>query len=295
MTPSGGFGSGAIAWWGQTVKTGFIDTVGVWMLGGVGVAATVALFIGMVGGLNNRRVASVESTVGRMRERTRSLAVGCAIAAVSGLMIVVARHTGGLPLVRGIALMSARVGAGWAGGLSWALVVTVLAGVLGLVMGAFLGALFGVLNGLTGPDVERRTLPNQGIRQSAANVKVFALAGLLIVGVPYGLTNLLVGAAITRVAPSALDWLRLGLAPTILFGVMGGLIPGAACIQHFALRFVLWCFGLSPWRFVGFLNHATERMLLQRVGGRYRFIHDLLREHVAAMRPAAALTRRASL
>jgi hypothetical protein len=189
--------------------------------------------------------------------------------------------------------MSARVGAGWASGLSLALVVTVLAGVLGLVMGAFLGALFGVLNGLTGPDVERRTLPNQGIRQSAANVRVFALAGLLIVGVPYGLTNLMVGAAITRVAPSALDWLHLGLAPTTMFGVMGGLIPGAACIQHFALRFVLWCFGLSPWRFVGFLNYATERMLLQRVGGRYRFIHDLLREHVAAMRATAALTRRA--
>jgi hypothetical protein len=253
----------------------------------------VALSIGMAGRFNRGLAATVEPAVGRMRKRTESLAVGCIIAAVAGLTITVARHTGGLPLVRGVVLMSARLGAGWIGGLWCALLVTILLGGLGMVTGAFLGALVGVLSGLAGPDVERRTVPNQGIRQSAANVRVFGLAGLLIVGVPYGLMNLMIGAALTRVAPNALDWVRLALAPTVLFGVMGGLIPGAACIQHFTLRFVLWCFGLSPWRFVRFLNYATERMLLQRVGGRYRFIHDLLREHLAAMHPASGLTRKA--
>ncbi len=34
---------------------------------------------------------------------------------------------------------------------------------------------------------------------------------------------------------------------------------------------------------VRFLNSATERMFLQRIGGRYRFIHKLLQEHFAKM------------
>lgn len=158
---------------------------------------------------------------------------------------------------------------------------------------AFLGALFGVLNGLTGPDVERRTVPNQGIWQSAANVGVCALAGVLTVGFPYGMTNLMVGAVWTRVTPSPLDWVHLAFFPAMVFGVMGGLIPGAACIQHFTLRVVLWGFGVSPFRYAPFLNHATERMILQRVGGRYRFIHDLLREHFAAMYYTSSVSRKA--
>jgi hypothetical protein len=48
-------------------------------------------------------------------------------------------------------------------------------------------------------------------------------------------------------------------------------------MQHFALRGVLSSFGLAPLRYARFLNHATERTLLQRIGGRCRFIHDLLR------------------
>ncbi len=281
-----GFGAGAIAWATQSVRSGLIDYVAVWMLGGVGVAATAALFVGVAGGFRNPRAAAVHPANGLGRRGMESLGIGVIIATVSGLMTNVARHTGGLPLVRGIALMSARLGAGWISSLLWALLVATLAGLLGMVMGAFLGALFGVLHGLTGPDIERRTVPNQGIRQSAANVRLFALAGILIVGVPYGLMNLIVAAAWTRVAPDALDWVHFALGPTVLFGLMGGLVPGAAVIQHFTLRFVLWCFGLAPWRTIRFLNYATERMLLQRVGGRYRFIHDLLREHFASMQPA---------
>jgi len=152
---------------------------------------------------------------------------------------------------------------------------------LGLVMGGVLGALFGVLNGLTGPDVQRRTIPNQGIRQSAVNVGVFALLGGLIIGLPYGIGNLVVGAAWTGVVPGVMDGINMGLGGAVVIGLAGGLVPGAACIQHFTLRVVLSCFGLAPLRYAPFLNHATERMFLQRVGGRYRFIHDLLRDHFA--------------
>ena len=87
----------------------------------------------------------------------------------------------------------------------------------------------------------------------------------------------------TSCAPSAGDWVNFVAAPAVWFGLMGALVPGSACVQHFTLRFVFWCCGVAPLRYVRFLNHATDRMLLQRIGGRYRFIHDLLREHFAAM------------
>ncbi|MBD2184658.1 hypothetical protein H6S82_05975 [Planktothrix sp. FACHB-1355] len=42
-------------------------------------------------------------------------------------------------------------------------------------------------------------------------------------------------------------------------------------------------FDLFSWNYAKFLNYASERLFLQRIGGRYRFIHDLLREHFAQM------------
>jgi hypothetical protein len=287
-----GLGSGAIVWSTQSVKTDFIDTVFVWIFGGVSVAATAALLAGMVGWFKNRG-AAVHPGIERTRRRIESAAVGGVIAAVCGLGIVVARHTGNLPLLRGIAVMSVSLGVGWVGGLVFALLAATIAGVCGMISAAVLGALLGVLKGLTGPDVERRTEPNQGIRQSAANVGICALVGVLIVGIPYGLMNLMIGVAATRTAPGALDFLHFAVAPAVGLGSIGGLVPGAACIQHFTLRAVLWCFGLAPLRAVQFLNYATERMLLQRVGGRYRFIHDLLREHFSAMHPTSVSTRNA--
>lgn len=114
------------------------------------------------------------------------------------------------------------------------------------------GGLFGALiGGLSGPDIEKRTFPNQGIWRSAANTVVFAVVGGLIFS-PLGV-------------------------------LIGAIVPGTACIQHFMLRLILWWNGYIPWNYARFLNYATERVFLNRVGGRYRFIHDLLREHFAQL------------
>ncbi|MCY7392411.1 MAG: hypothetical protein LH647_13295 [Leptolyngbyaceae cyanobacterium CAN_BIN12] len=56
---------------------------------------------------------------------------------------------------------------------------------------------------------------------------------------------------------------------------------GRPFIQHFILRFILALNHLTPWRYVRFLNYCTERRLLQRVGGRYRFLHRELLEYFA--------------
>ncbi|MCL1467604.1 hypothetical protein [Argonema galeatum] len=65
--------------------------------------------------------------------------------------------------------------------------------------------------------------------------------------------------------------------------IFGSLFPSFPCIQHLALRIVFWSNGYIPWNYARFLNYCTERMILQRVGGCYRFIHRLLQEHFANM------------
>ena len=150
--------------------------------------------------------------------------------------------------------------------------------------GAMLGALIGALTvGLSGPEIDRRTVPNQGIRRAAANAGWFGLFGGLILGSVWGLTDLAVGVLMTQSGPGPWDWVRFWLGGVLFLALLSALVPGAACIQHFALRLVLWCRGMTPWHYTRFLDHATERMFLQRVGGRYRFIHNLLRDHFGAM------------
>lgn len=186
--------------------------------------------------------------------------------------------------LRGIALASSRFGLGMFVLLDGSLLAALLGAAMGALWGAIFGSLFGALGGgLTGPDIDRRTVPNQGIRASASNVGVFAVIGGLTVGTIWGLLNLSTAMLMTGLTPEPADWLYFGLGNVLLVALLSALLPGSACIQHFALRFILWCRGVAPWNYARFLDYVTERMLLQRVGGRYRFIHGLLRDHCATM------------
>jgi MFS family permease len=147
------------------------------------------------------------------------------------------------------------------------------------LFGGLIGALIG---GLSGPDIEKRTVPNQGIWQSAVNTGIFALVCWLI----FGLIFVLIRWLIARVDVNGYTFISSGLLGLLI----GGIVPGTACIQHLTLRLILWQNGYIPWNYARFLNYATERMLLQRVGGRYRFIHDLLREHFAQIPPTTVAT-----
>jgi hypothetical protein len=53
------------------------------------------------------------------------------------------------------------------------------------------------------------------------------------------------------------------------------------CIQYIVLRLMLQLSGQMPWNITRFLDYCTERLILQRVGNRYRFIHRLVQEHFA--------------
>ena len=54
-------------------------------------------------------------------------------------------------------------------------------------------------------------------------------------------------------------------------------------IEQFVLRGFLSYKGYLPWQTKQFLNAATKRLLLKKVGRRYRFIHRLLQQHFSQM------------
>jgi GTPase SAR1 family protein len=76
---------------------------------------------------------------------------------------------------------------------------------------------------------------------------------------------------------------------TVLLSYLVYIIFFASCevlrpwVQHYILRIVMMSnkYYVPPYDL--FLDYCTERLLLQRIGGRYRFMHKLLQDHFAAM------------
>ncbi|MDJ0600671.1 MAG: hypothetical protein QNJ37_17730 [Crocosphaera sp.] len=77
----------------------------------------------------------------------------------------------------------------------------------------------------------------------------------------------------------------LYLAYIILTGgvIPLGLLAGGACIKHLILRIILYCNHYIPWNYASFLDYASDRIFLRKVGGSYIFVHRMLQEHFARM------------
>lgn len=145
--------------------------------------------------------------------------------------------------------------------------------VFGLVGGLVIGlavVLIGVLSvGLIGSEVEQKSFPNQGMWKTLQTGLIKQLIFVLIGGLVGGLIS--------------------GLVIGLVLGLIGGLTLGLCgselqnCVKHLTLRIVLHRNGYIPLNYAHFLDDCTDRLLLQRVGGRYRFMHKLLQEHFAAM------------
>lgn len=89
----------------------------------------------------------------------------------------------------------------------------------------------------------------------------------------------------TEISPDKLDqtWLqtsgqkslyRLGMILT-LGGILG--------MKKFILRRILSKNKCIPQNYSQFYNYASERFLLQKIGNKYRFVHQILQEHIAKM------------
>jgi hypothetical protein len=140
-----------------------------------------------------------------------------------------------------------------------------------------------LISGVSIANLEVKSIPNQGIWNSFRNMGI----GWLICSFGGGL----IGRAFSSLEHHGLDLfasLAEGRRGFIIAGLIGALYGtlyygGASCIQHFFLRFILWYKNHIPWNYARFLDHATERLLLQKVGGGYIFVHRMLLEHFAEM------------
>lgn len=139
-----------------------------------------------------------------------------------------------------------------------------------LIIGVTVGILLGLSGAMCSSDVENKYCANQGIWNSLKNGLIYGgLIGGLIFGLIFGL-------------------IYGGLIGGLIFGLIYGLIFGLnfglkSVIRHFILRIILYRNGNIPWNYAKFLEHAVKHRFIQRVGGRYRFMHDLLRKHFAQM------------
>jgi MFS family permease/GTPase SAR1 family protein len=138
----------------------------------------------------------------------------------------------------------------------------------GLISGLVFGLVFG-LNVLKGAEVENKIFPNYGIKKNINYMLIFIIIlTLLVVPLAYTIFRL------NGKGKEILIGFSLGL-PTL----SGVIVIGKPVIQHLSLRLILWSNGYAPWNYAKFLDYCTNRLFLQRVGGGYRFMHDLLRQH----------------
>ena len=146
--------------------------------------------------------------------------------------------------------------------------------VLCVFLGLAAGLVYGWIELFTVAEIDTKHRDNQGIYRSISNSIVFDLIftpfWILISATIYSFNEMLV-------------WNRI-IAQGTAFGFGVGILRGGldSAIRHSALRITLWLFGYSPWNYSKFLRYCTDRGFLQRVGGGYRFVHALLRDHFAA-------------
>lgn len=150
--------------------------------------------------------------------------------------------------------------------------------ILGLIFVPTIGLIFGLIVE-SKTNIQVRTKANQGIKNSFKNfILISAILLLLALALSILAQQMLSHSVDSKVAFRILTFPFFGWI-WVSFLAGGGL----ACIQHFALRLVLFRSSSAPWNYARFLDYASERLLLQRIGGQYRFMHKLLQDHFAAM------------
>lgn len=159
---------------------------------------------------------------------------------------------------------------------------------LGLGIGGVIGMLAFLVGGVSHQQLDHRVimLPNQGIRNSLQNSLLYGSIAWIIFGavfaLVYGPVPLWIFGTTNTVLPphSGLIYgLTDGLAVGAFFWLLLG---GTAWLQHSVLRLLLWYTKCAPLNYPRFLDEAGQRMLLQKSGGGYKFVHPLLQDYFAS-------------
>ncbi|MBD2358564.1 NACHT domain-containing protein [Tolypothrix sp. FACHB-123] len=146
----------------------------------------------------------------------------------------------------------------------------------GIVLSLIISLIYLLNKSITNYEIKDTKLPNEGIWRTVKNTIFLGFSGALI------------GALISVIFIQLLKepWHRFTIfAGCIFISMLFGLFKGGirTCIRHFALRLILTLKGKTPWDYSKFLEYATERLFIQKVGGGYIFIHRILLEHFAKM------------
>lgn len=132
-----------------------------------------------------------------------------------------------------------------------------------------IGCIGGFIWSTAGPNLRRKEIrfANQGIWQSCKNSATYFAFGFIIT---YLLTIL---------------WNNpeTALSNSIFVGFTSFLVPFINVFDHIASRLYLFSGGYIPWNLTKFLDYLNDRMLMQRIGGRYKFIHSLLQDYLTSI------------
>jgi hypothetical protein len=177
----------------------------------------------------------------------------------------------------------------------------------GLTFGLAYWLLLGLFRGLSSEKLPsgQQVKPNEGIRRSLrigilvglSSCIVSGLIGVLSTVLYFGLYNWLgqgwnIGLSLGGRA-GVDNALHVGLYTGLIVvgwqvGLFGfflacALMGGLAWLRHSVLRLILWRSHNIPLNYPRFLNSAAKCILLHKVGGGYKFVHDLLLEHFASL------------
>ena len=209
------------------------------------------VFFGLVLGWGKADIKTVETIKWSWQEAKNSLLFGGIIAILVWLLLIFA-----LSLWYGIDL-----------GFSLDNIVFRSSALGGIIAGLS----YVLSNALKGPAIQTKTYPNQGIWVSLKS----AIIIVLIISVP------LIMLILFRIDRPNIGS-RFGLRWAMFLGL--GFGGGADCIKHFTLRFLLHRNNYIPWNYARFLDYASERSFLKKVGGGYIFVHGMLQKHFARMK-----------
>ncbi len=240
------------------------------LLSGIAITLAFGVILGPIGDIAYRtpggQIRVVEKLGWSWSSSAKGVGMGVVIGIVAGALVALARR-------RGAIISFSVAGASAFGLLGW------------------------VAGGLTGNEVEIRTVPNQGIRYSASNA--------LRVGIPIGAAGVLGATVGIRLAYVLIFNLNIQiiqlvafteLSYELIFGLLTGLtlglafslfFGGLALARHFILRVILYRY--APWNMAHFLDYAAERVFLRKVGGGYIFVHRLLLDYFAGLKPESPI------
>jgi hypothetical protein len=135
----------------------------------------------------------------------------------------------------------------------------------GTIFGLVVGLSGGLVKFLTTEAVEARRRPNQGTSESAKS----------------GFVAQLIFAQVG-------SWIDVPTYPAPFFGPIVGSVGwlfsgGLFATRHVLVRLMLSWRGVAPLNYVSFLDYATERFFLHKVGGGYVFVHRTLMEYFVSL------------